>query len=179
MQATQMRPTFAISMPFTARDAADKIRTEIRRHNLQHCTRSKGVVAEFFVEPEDCRYWSPHLSLQLHDTEPGQSQLFGRFSPRPEVWTLVMFVYAFSVFIMFAASIWGYAQWMLGARPWALLLIPLSILVIGLLHVASLIGQSWSSDQIELLRRRLDLVLSAVVDPNALEQPTSNHSVQA
>lgn len=173
MQATQMRPTFAISMPMPARQAADTIRAKIQEHNLQACTRSKGLVAEFFVEPEDCRYWSPQLSLQLHDTEPGQSQLFARFSPRPEVWTLVMFVYSFAVCIIFAASIWGYAQWMLGSRPWALLLIPLSLLAIALLHLASLIGQQWSSDQIELLRSRLDLVLSSINSQESKPTPTA------
>ncbi len=57
------------------------------------------------------------------------------------------------------AMIVGYVQWSLGYSPWSLSAVPIGIVIILCLHVASIIGQGLSADQMTLLRGRLDRAL--------------------
>ena len=78
-----------------------------------------------------------------------------------------MALYFAAAICIFGAAIYGYVQWFLGSNPWALLIVPISLLTIVALHVASMIGQSLSSDQMELLRGRLDRTLEIAFDDAA------------
>jgi hypothetical protein len=119
--------------------------------------------AELFVAESERRFWSPHLSIQVEDKDNG-SVLSGRFSPRAEVWTLIMFVYFLMAFAVVFGSAYGYVQWLLGETPWGLLAVPAGIAVIVLLHIASIVGQRLSEDQMEMLRERLNVLLECVSD---------------
>ena len=74
---------------------------------------------------------------------------------------MFMAIYAVLIVGIFGGGVLGYVQWFLGQTAWAFLLVPIGILMIGLLHVASLIGQRLSSDQMRILRDRLDQVLDS------------------
>ena len=161
-----MRPTFSVKLPLSADEAIDRIRTEVDASNLN--TMSAGRCAEFRVPESERRFWSPYLSVQLQDTADG-SVLRGRFSPRPEIWTMFMFVYFVMTFAIFFGAAFGYVQWTLAYSPWGFLAVPIGILVIVLLHVASLVGQRLSSDQTVQLHEQLDLVLRKIHDSNVVE----------
>jgi len=61
--------------------------------------------------------------------------------------------------LMGLAMIVGYVQWTLGYTPWSLSAVPIGVLLIACLHLASMVGQSLSADQMTLLRGRLDRAL--------------------
>ena len=158
MKSLKMQPTFTLEMPLSKTDSIARFREAIDAAGLENHADSAGTCIDFKIDPAEQRFWSPHLSVQISDTDTG-SQLFGRFSPRPEVWTMFMAIYAVVTIAIFAALIYGYVQWFLGESPWALAIVPAGVLIIGGLHLASLIGQSLSSDQMDLLRERLDRVI--------------------
>ncbi|TWU38398.1 hypothetical protein [Novipirellula artificiosorum] len=159
VNSLKMQPTFQVDLPIGADDAIKKIGDSIRTRESLKYAKAAGHCADFSVDPAQRRFWSPHLSIQVSDTETG-SQLFGRFSPRPEIWTFFMFIYFVMACLIFGGAVWGYVQWFMNDRPWALMLVPISILVIVMLHFASLIGQGLSRDQMEQLRTQLDETLS-------------------
>lgn len=158
MQSLKLQPTFRVPLPLAAEPAVQRLRAAIESSELKGLVASAGRCVDFQVERADQRFWSPHLSVQVEDTAEG-SLLFARFSPRPEIWTFVMAIYFAASFVICSAAIYGYVLWFLGESPWVLLLIPISLLMIFLLHLASLIGQGLSSDQMQLLRARLDRLL--------------------
>ncbi len=170
MKILKMQPTFTVDIPVNAQDAVAEIRRAIESSELQSLAVAAGPCVDFKIEPSDQRFWSPHLSIQLSDTESG-SQIFGRFSPRPEVWTMFMAIYGVAAICSFAAAIYAYVQWFMGSTPWAILVVPTGIAVILGLHVASLIGQNLSADQMNLLRERFDRVLEIAFEHAALQQP--------
>ncbi len=161
-KSLSMQPKFVLDVPADAAADADqavaKLRAAIESPQLAAHAESAGRCVDFRIEPQNQRFWSPHLSIQLSDTESG-SQIVGRFSPRPEIWTMFMAVYGVVASGIFAAAIYAYCQWFMEQSPWALWLIPIGLLIIGSLHLASLVGQSLSRDQMELLRRRFDLAM--------------------
>jgi hypothetical protein len=162
----KMQPTFTFAVPVSADEAMAEIRNAIESPSLREYAQSAGRCVDYTISKQDQRFWSPHLSVQLSETDSGSS-LLGRFSPRPEIWTMFMAFYFFAAFAACGAAIYGYAQWALGGAPWALIGIPIGIVVILVLHVASMIGQNLSSDQMELLRSRLDHTLEIAFDEPA------------
>jgi len=163
-----MQPTFVLNVPvkpvINADQAVAKLREAIGSSELKPHAISAGRCVEFQIESQDQRFWSPHLSIQLQDTESG-SQVFGRFSPRPEIWTMFMAVYGVVSIGIFASSIYGYVQWFMGTSPWTLMFIPIGLLIIAGLHLASVLGQSLSRDQMDLLRERFDLAMRIAFEP--------------
>lgn len=158
MKPFTMQPTFTRDVPLHADEVVARIRKVIRSAEIGKHIDSAGYVVDFKIDPAERRFWSPHLNVQVNEMESG-SQLYCRFSPRPEVWTMFMFIYFIAAFVASAAAIYGYVQWFLGQSPWSLVIIPIAIVTIIALHAASLFGQSLSSDQMEELRDRFDETL--------------------
>lgn len=126
MKPLKMQPTFRLNVPLPADQAMIRIRKAIKTPELNQHAVSAGQCIDFKVEESDRRFWSPHLSVQLNDTETG-SEAFGRFSPRPEIWTMFMAIYFVAAITIFGALIYGYVQFFLGNRPWALVVVPINL----------------------------------------------------
>lgn len=158
MQPTTMRPTFVVSISVSADEAMDRIRQQLREQGQWESSASVGRCAELFVAAGERRVWSPHLSIHAEEAESG-CVLHGRFSPRPEIWTMLMFLYFTVISVAFFATMFGCAQWMIKQSPWALSAAPIGTVIVIALHVISLIGQRLGRKQMRELRDRLDMVL--------------------
>jgi hypothetical protein len=170
----QMQPSFRVLLPWELEEAKSRIRQALRSSELASVAETAGSVVDYKVESKDRRFWSPHLSVHLTPAEPpSQTEAFCRFSPRPEIWTLVMAVYMVAACCLFAALILALVQVMMGNAPWALLVVPVSAVSIGGLHAASLIGQSWSRDQMELLQSRWQRTLEIAGKSPAAPPPAA------
>ena len=159
MQPTKMRPTFTVDLPVPADEAAQRIRQGLETGDPPGSSDALGRCAELFVDRSQRRLWSPHLSVQVEETQSG-ALLRGRFSPRPEIWTFVMLLYFTTGTLTFFGAMLGYAQWIIGQTPWGLYVVPIGLLLIGLLHIVSLVGQLRARDQMQQLQDRLDAVLT-------------------
>ena len=156
----QMQPSFRVELPWEVEEAKNRIKRAIQSDELSDCADSAGKVIDYKIAASDQRFWSPHLSVQLYGTDQAQStEAFCRFSPRPEIWTMVMAIYMVAACCLCGSLIFGFVQWAMGNRPWSLIVVPISILLIVGLHLASLVGQGWSRDQMHLLRSRWDRTL--------------------
>ena len=158
MRSLKMRPAFTIPLPVPADEAMDRVRVELQAESPLCGAVSTGRCAELLVDRSQRRLWSPHLSIQVEEAEEG-SLLRGRFSPRPEVWTLMMFLYFTILSLAFFGAMLGCAQWMIAQTPWGLLAVPVGLALTVMLHVASLIGQHLGAQQIHDLQMRIEAVL--------------------
>ncbi|WP_425396226.1 hypothetical protein [Aeoliella sp.] len=157
MTTLEMQPTFVRHVDEPLDAALAKLRRAIRAPEVGGQAQSAGHCLDFKVPKGQQRLWSPHLSVQLSEQDSGGTELYCRFSPRPEIWTGVMATYFAAVFVMFVAAMYGYVQWFMGHSPWALVAIPVAAAVIVALHLASLTGQRLSADQMHTLRSQFDL----------------------
>ena len=172
MKLLEVQPTFTINVPVQTDALMPRIRQVIHSSDLGGRVASAGQCVDLDVDADEQRFWSPHLNVHVNDVESG-SELYCRFSPRPEVWTLFIFLYFLATFLICGAAIYGYVQWLMGGTPWSLVIIPVAVIIIVLLHVASLVGQSLSSDQMEGLRQRLEATME-----RALSSPTGPECMQ-
>ena len=161
----QMQPTFRVELPWEIEEAKNRLRRPIGSGELSAHASAAGSVIDFQIEPSEKRFWSPHLSIQLNrldepqSTEHQSTEAFCRFSPRPEIWTMVMAIYMVASCCFFGALIFGFVQWSMGNTPWSLAVVPVAIVTVAGLHLASLVGQGWSRDQMQVLRSRWDRTL--------------------
>jgi hypothetical protein len=165
----QLQPAFTIEVPLDKDAAVERLRSAITSEELRGFAQSAGTVFDFKIEKNAQRFWSPHLSAQFSPSETG-SQLFARFSPRPEIWTMFIAFYFVVMILMSLAAIIAYVQWSLGYTPSALAAVPIGCILIAGLHLGSLIGQSLSADQMDLLRSRFDQAVEIAFGRN--EQAT-------
>lgn len=157
----RLQPSFTIDVPVDSDELLRRVKRLFAEPSFRGIAKTASMCIDYTIELADQRFWSPHLSVQVSSTQTG-SLLHCRFAPRPEVWTMFMAIYFVMLILMFAASIYAYVQWWMGDAPWALLMMPIGVVVIATLHVASQIGQGLSGDQMELLRGRLDQTLAAI-----------------
>jgi hypothetical protein len=155
-----IRPTFQIHLSASREDAITRFEVAMLQQTPTALYLTHGEYAEFHLEDELHRLWSPHLSVYfLQGSSDTECELFGRFAPRPNIWTLVWIFYLAFFCCIFFASIFGGSQWMIGHFPWGLAIAAATMVLYLGLFLASQIGQSLCHDQMELLRSRLDDVL--------------------
>lgn len=163
MKAPELRPTFRVPLEYPRDVAIDRIRTRLgSRHELQGRWRSRGRWAEIHVPEKDRRLWSPYLSLTVEDAGDA-SELFGRFAPRPAVWTFFMFVYFGAAFFVLFGAIFGYVQWASDEPAWGLWAVWLGVPVLALLHAVSVVGQRLGREQM----RELQVLIFEVLEESA------------
>ncbi len=123
----------------------------------------------FVKIPEDFHhYWSPELQLEvthnyLRDDGYSDRQentiIRGFIGPKSTIWTLFMFFYIASGFLLLGGLIYGSSQTLIGVEGnyWPAVIGGLGIL---LTFIASQIGQKMGEEQTELLMRFIDKALS-------------------
>ena len=146
MPGHPIRPTFAIPLVPEADEAMEILRERLRDTDYEECTRSKGRCAYFFVDEEERKLWSPHLSVQVEPTERG-SLLRGRFGPHPELWTLYMFLYTAVGFLATMGLMLGFVQWQSGMEAWGMWGVWLGLPGLAVLYWVSATGQRLSAHQ--------------------------------
>lgn len=163
-----MQPTFRLALPVAPEAAAERLQEVVRSGRVEGPVDAAGSCVALRVPPNEQRLWSPHLTAQLSPSSRsgvGGSELLARFTPRPEVWTLLMMVYFACAFAALAGGVYGCVQWLLGATPWAAALAPIGLATIVALHAISLVGQSLSAHQMESLRERLEQIVELATEP--------------
>lgn len=169
-ESLRMRPRFTIEVPMPAAEAVVLLREGLHAPDLSASTMAAGSWAEFLVDPEERRIWSPRLAVHVEDRPEG-AVLQARFSPRPDIWTLIMFVYfLMATAIVFGATL-GYVQWVSNTPTWGFWAIPIGLLVVVGLHGASLVGQRLGQDQMRELRERLDTLVDRQFGDQAVRNP--------
>jgi len=159
MDAPKLRPTFTIPLALPREKAIEQLREGlVAQVALSGRWRGKGRWAEIHVAEAERKLWSPHISVRVDQTE-GGSAIFGRFAPHPEVWTFFMFLYFGVAFLVLFGGTFAYVQWASHEPAWAMWSVWIGIPVLGLLHLASWVGQRLGQSQMEALKAELDELL--------------------
>lgn len=149
----RLRPRFKLCSPVTPEKLCEGVQCRLREGDIE----MKGLVLDGRIElnvlEQDRHFWSPQLTVDVfHDEELGTTCLKGRFGPAPQIWTMYMALNAVMLMGILGASIFAYAQWTIGATPWALLAIPPPIVGLLVVYLLPFAGQSFAQEQMFQLR---------------------------
>ena len=155
----QMRPTFEIAMKADGSKTMARMKRRLEQGSKRICGQVTGDFAYVQIPPESQSLLSPHLNLELRPRE-GKVVLHGRFSPRPNVWTGFMAVYAVLAMSGFAGLMLGWAQTTVDEYPWGFWLAPAALALIGFVYGAAVIGQGLTADEMYVLRNFVDRMVA-------------------
>ncbi|MCB9555353.1 MAG: hypothetical protein H6707_04565 [Deltaproteobacteria bacterium] len=143
--------------------APEQLLERIRQGLASATCKCEGTVVdrhiELLIKGDHRHFWSPWLSAEVYDHQDGQARIFGRFGPRPAIWTGLAFSYACIAFATISAAIFAMSQATLGRSPTALWVLPVCLVFAGALYLAGLTGRKVAAEQIGWIRRMLDCSL--------------------
>lgn len=149
-----MRPTFEIDFPIDPETAINRLCLLLNDDDYPVTGRVAGTHLMLVIPPDRRHFWSPWLNIEVHpqsETNAEEAKIHGRFSPNPSVWTGFMLGYITLITLIFFASMFGVAQWMMDGSPTALKLIPVFVVIGGIMYWASLMGQRIANAQMHEL----------------------------
>ncbi|MBE0424115.1 MAG: GTP-binding protein [Lutibacter sp.] len=65
------------------------------------------------IPAEENHFWSPQLSVEIEVIDESNSAIKGLFGPKPQVWTLFMFIHFAMAVAFIGFSIMAYVKWIL------------------------------------------------------------------
>lgn len=155
----RLRPTFEIQVNQTKQEVIEKLTRLQRQIAEKRLFLMFGEYGELHLPAAEHRLWSPHLSFYINEVNQ-QTSVYGRFAPRIDVWTVVWIAYLVFIFTAFFGAILGFSQWTLGETAWGMwIALAATALWLSLFAIAH-VGQQWSSDQMHVLRNRLEKMLT-------------------
>ncbi len=167
--ALELRPTFTVDLTEACNIVAERLRVGLdARRVLTRWARVPGARTEascagtfvwIAMPNHQQRFWSPWLQVSVIPTQAG-TQLFGRFSPRPAVWTAFALSYLFLCCVIFFSSMIGLAQLMLRYHAWGFWISGIALVVVGILWWISQTGKRLAEAQMRSLRESFDAALS-------------------
>jgi hypothetical protein len=163
--ALELRPTFTVDLPESCAVVTERLRAALaasalitkwaRLPGARPEQASEGTFVLIAPSENEQKLFSPWLHLSINRTETG-TQLFGRFSPRPAVWTAFAMAYLFLACVMFFSAMVGVSMTMLNQPAWPLWITGGAAALLAGLYVASQTGQRLAARQMEGIRGVID-----------------------
>lgn len=103
---------------------------------------------------EEVHFWSPQLNFRVEQDEynPERTIISGLIGPKPNVWTMFMFIYFAIGITGFFISCFGIPKLMAGEFSPLILAFPLAIIFMLTAYQAGKFGEKLGADQIEMLK---------------------------
>ncbi|MCF6181286.1 GTP-binding protein [Lutibacter sp.] len=88
-----------------------KFKENLNQKNCKYC--SKIIDGHIIIDvPEiENHFWSPQLNIEVVEADENKAIVKGLFGPKPQVWTLFMFIHFVMAFVFMVFAIMAYVQW--------------------------------------------------------------------
>ena len=88
-----LRPRFTIDLEESTENVLNKFSEEFKKEDCAFIGSIVDGHVFISVSKKDEHFWSPQLHLEILEKQHDKSLLKGLFGPKPQVWTLFMFVH--------------------------------------------------------------------------------------
>lgn len=143
-----LRPRFTIDLDENYETVIEKFKTELKESAFPSRFSDGHIIID--VPKKEDHFWSPQLNLEIEKHQENKSVLKGLFGPKPQVWTLFMFIH-FVVGISFLIfGVMLYVNWSLDEE----FILPLMMVIFlpllwVLLYFLGRIGKSTGHKQMD------------------------------
>lgn len=155
-----LRPRFTIDLNENNEKVIEKFKTTLKGNTCPSRFSDGHIIID--VPRKEEHFWSPQLNLEVVETEENKSSVKGLFGPKPQVWTLFMFIH-FIVGISFLIfGVMLYVNWSLNES----LMLPLMMVIFlplfwTVLYFLGRIGKSTGHQQMDDLHELMTAVLES------------------
>ena len=153
-----LRPRFTIDLNENHDKVVTKFKDSLKGNNFPSRFSDGHIIID--VPKKEEHFWSPQLNLEVVKSEENKSIVKGLFGPKPQVWTLFMFIH-FVVGISFLIfGVMLYVKWSLDEA----IILPLMMVIFlpllwVLLYFLGRIGKSTGHKQMDDLH---ELMISII-----------------
>ena len=155
-----LRPRFSIDLEENQEKLLNRITTFLKSDACKY--KSRIVDDHIFIDipANKSHFWSPQLHFEVLEVDKNSSTLKGLFGPKPQVWTLFMFVHFLVATMFLGFGVMAYVRYRLDES----LFLPVSMLIALpliwlLLYFLGSIGKQTGKRQMKELH---DLLISII-----------------
>lgn len=116
------------------------------------------------IREADRHFWSPRLNLSLEETADGHTRIEGTYGPNANVWGLFLYGYLLIGSLGTFAGVFGFAQWMIGMRPWGLWILGGLGFLAAALYVTAQFGQKLGARQMFAIHQAYESAIGTLVE---------------
>jgi hypothetical protein len=164
MSSFHMRPRFSQVVDLGIDETRDQIVTGISAGGDPCEVKSFPGFICLRIPEEDRHFWTPRLNLSLDRMEDGKTRIEGTYGPNANVWSLFLYGYLLTGTMGFFSGIFGFAQWMIGAQPWALWIFGVMLAIAVGLYVFAQFGQKLGAQQTFRLHQIYEAAMGRAVE---------------
>jgi hypothetical protein len=164
MSSFRIRPRFTQILNLGVEDAGERIVREVNRGEYPcEVLKFPGFIC-LRIPEEDRHFWSPRLHLSLDPGEDGKTRIEGTYGPNANVWSMFLYGYLLLGSVGLFSGTLGFAQWMIGARPWGLWIFSAMLTAAIGLYVFAQFGQKMGAQQTFRLHRIYEAAMGSTVE---------------
>jgi ABC-type multidrug transport system fused ATPase/permease subunit len=108
-----LRPRFKMEFGESQQKLLTKFQSNVKNATCKYCVKVIDGHIVIDIPAEENHFWSPQLHIEIEQVEENKSIVKGLFGPKPQVWTLFMFIHFAMAFAFIGFSIIAYVQWTL------------------------------------------------------------------
>ncbi len=147
-----LRPRFRLDFDENQDELMTKFENNLKSSDCKYCSKivDKHIIIDVPIEED--HFWSPQLSIEIVKGEETASVVKGLFGPKPQVWTLFMFLHFVGGTLFIVALVLLYVWWTLDKS----LIFPTTIVIMTpiiwfLLYFIGRLGKRKGREQMEEL----------------------------
>lgn len=147
-----LRPRFQVEISQASASILQEFTRVLKEEPCQYPSRFSDGHVSIDVPVKDAHFWSPQLSIEVVPLSDSTSLIKGLFGPKPQVWTLFMFVHFVLSVLFLGLGVVLYSQIRLGHSHTLSLILVISIPIVWMaLYFLGRIGKSTGRPQMEEL----------------------------
>ncbi len=108
-----LRPRFKMDFDVSKQKLMEKFKDNLANGNCKYCSEIVDGHIVIDVPFEENHFWSPQLNIEIESAPNKKTTVRGLFGPKPQVWTLFMFIHFAAAVAFIAFSVMAYVQWTL------------------------------------------------------------------
>lgn len=149
-----LRPRFKLKLDENQQQIIEKFKDNLKDGNCKYCSKIVDGHIVIDVPKEENHFWSPQLNIEIESLNDEKSIVKGLFGPKPQVWTLFMFVHFAMAVAFIGFSIMAYVKWTLKSNYkfafYVAILIPVLWIV---MYILGRIGKATGHKQMDELHK--------------------------
>jgi hypothetical protein len=155
-----LRLRFSIELNEEAEQVIQKFKNVLQNGNDKFPSRFVDGHIIIDVPKKEDHFWSPQLNIEVENTGKNKTLLKGLFGPKPQVWTLFMFIHTVVGIAFLVFSVILYVKWRLDESIILPLIMTLFLpLFWVLLYFLGRIGKSTGHTQMDDLHHLMTNIL--------------------
>ncbi len=122
-----LRPRFKLNIDESQQKLITKFQNNVKNTNCNYCVKVIDGHIVIDIPANENHFWSPQLNIEIEKAEENKSIVKGLFGPKPQVWTLFMFIHFVMAIAFIGFSIMAYVKWTLKSDYKMALIITLAL----------------------------------------------------